>query len=136
MHDSAQAALREILSEGEALPFSAVVLRLRRRGTAVTEEVLERRLRAPGSGARVLNPWRGPHASLCGLLSQESELGEAGLWVVPEAEVVTGERSVGNEELSRALGLLARRLDERSPRDVSRWIALVQEARALRGRAA
>lgn len=136
MHGSAQAALNEILDEGVALPFATVVLRLRRRGAAVTEEVLERRLRAPGSGARVLDPWRGPHASLCSLLSPEFGSGVRGLWVVPEAEPEPETRSGGTERLRRALRLLAHGLDERSPRDVSRWIALVQEAQAFRGRAA
>jgi hypothetical protein len=138
MHDAAQAVLSEILSDGVAVPFSTVVRRLRQRGIPVTEAVLERRLRAPGSGVRLLDPWRGPQAALVAFLSPESEAGGAGLWVVPcdEPGHPRGEPAVGFHDLSRALRCLGRGLDQRSTRDVTRWIALVQEARQLGGWAA
>lgn len=138
MHDAAQAVLREISSDGVAVPFSTVVQRLRRRGTPVTEAVLERRLRAPGSGVRLLDPWRGPQAALATFLSAGSETGAAGLWVVPceEPDPSPGASLPGAHGLTRSLRCLGRGLDERSSRDLARWIALVQEARHLGGRAA
>lgn len=138
MHDAAQPVLSEILREGVAVPFSTVVQRLRRRGTPVTEAVLERRLRAPGSGVRLLDPWRGPQAALVAFVSPDPEAGGAGLWVVPcdEPAGPGGHTVDGFHDLSRSLRCLGRGLDHRSPRDVTRWIALVQEARQLGRRAA
>jgi hypothetical protein len=138
MHHAAQPVVREILHDGVAVPFATVVQQLRRRGTPVTEAVLERELRAPGSGVRLLDPWRGPQAALAAFVSPESETGAAGLWVVPceEPECIRRESLHGAQGLSRTLRCLGRGLDQRSPRDLARWIALVQEARHLGRRAA
>jgi hypothetical protein len=106
-------------------------------GTAVTEGVLETRLRAEDSGVRLLDPWRGPQTALRGMISDTE--GAAGLWVVAEDDRDDPPEtpgSTGAPGLLRALRCLGRGLDERSPRDVARWIGLVEEARRLRRPAA
>ena len=139
MHDTAQDILRHLLDEGVALPFATLVLRMRRRGAAVNEGVLERWLRADDSGVRLLNPWCGPHEALRRMTQGPANAEKAGLWVVPEeslAERSGRPRPHGPTTLLRALRCLGRDLDERSPRDVARWMALVEEARQLRRPAA
>lgn len=139
MHDAVQSILRHVREEGVALPFSTLVLRMRQRGAVVNEGVLERRLRADDSGVRLLDPWRGPHEALRRMTDYSTEVGAAGLWIVPEEDPVGGSgapRPRGSTTLLRALRALGRDLDERSPRDVARWMALVEEARQLRRRAA
>ena len=136
MRDAAQPVLREILDEGVALPFSTVVLRLRQRGVALTEVILERRLRSADSGVRVLDPWRGPQAALSPLIAAEAGTGASGLWVIPMQDASVPSGQSGTYPLRRSLRCLGHALDERSPRDVARWISLVQEARQLQRRAA
>ena len=136
MHDAVQLILREVLREGVASPFADLVLRLRDRGVAVTEGVLERRLRAEGSGFRLLDPWRGPQGVLRTLLPPGAD-GPSTLWVVPDGPTEEEPGAPGGDSgVERALRCLGRAVDERSPRDVARWMALVEEARRLRGRAA
>jgi hypothetical protein len=134
MNEPLEEVLQEIRARGVAVPFAIVVAGLRRRGAAVTEPVLERALRSVGSDVRVLDPWIGPQSALRPLLADE---GEGGPWVVP---LGSGANALGSgasaahpvpdaRRLHQALRCLARDLDERSPGDVARWVALVQEAR-------
>jgi len=131
MKDLIRETLQQASREAPAIPLSTLVTRLRARGAAVTEAVLVRALEAPDSGARLVDPWRGPHAPLRLLLPEGG--GELGPWVVlaeadgedpdPDAPVPTSVR--------RTLLRLGRSLDARSPGDLARWMALVQEARRL-----
>ena len=149
MNQSLDEVLREVRAQGVAVPFTVVVARLRRRGAAVTEPVLERALRAADSGVRVLDPWIGVQAELRPLLEA---LDGPGIWVVPvadpegdpvadpeaapaSADVAPRSSRPGTSHIHRALRCLARELDERSTGDVARWVGLVQESRRLRGAA-
>ena len=138
MNDAVQPILRDVLRQGVALPLETLVLRMRRRGAVVNEGLLERTLRAGGSGARVIDPWQGPHAALRFLLPSEAGAGSRGPWVVPD-EAPDGMSEAGGggpTGVCRVLRSLGRELDERSPRDIARWIGLVEEARRLRPPAA
>ena len=131
MTDVIQEALRQLSLEGPAIPFCELVDRLRARGTAVTESVLARALEAPCSGARLVDPWGGSHAHLRELLPQAARGG--GLWVIlpgchddePDPDGPAG------LALDRSILRLGRALDVRSPGDLARWMALLQEARRL-----
>jgi hypothetical protein len=131
MTDVIQEALRQLAREGPAIPFRELVDRLRARGTAVTESVLARALEAPDSGARLVDPWGGHHAHLRELLPEEVR--GSGLWVIlpggegndPDPDPPAG------AALDRSILRLGRALDARSPGDLARWMALLQEARRL-----
>lgn len=123
--------LQQASQESPALPFSVLVARLRAQGAAVTEGVLARLLSEPGSGARLVDPWRGPHRALRSYLPGIP--GEDGLWVVLEADEEEDPEPDPPcaARLRSALLRLGAELDTRSPGDVARWIALVEEARRL-----
>lgn len=123
--------LQQASHEGPALPFSALVDRLRAQGAAVTESVLVRLLSEPGSGVRLLDPWKGPQEALRSYLSTSD--GEMGPWVIleEEEEDPPDPETPGPVRLRRSLLRLGTELDPRSPGDVARWMALVEEARRL-----
>lgn len=131
MKDVIRETLRQAAAEGPALPFADLVARLRARGAAVTETVLVRVLETPGSGARIVDPWGGPHGPLRALLPGTG--GNGGLWVILEEEGTDdpGPGGAGAAALERSLLRLGRTLDARSPGDMARWMALVEEARRL-----
>lgn len=121
--------------EGAAVPFSTVVEHLRREGTVVTEGILARTLAAPGSGVRLLDPWTGPHATLRPFLAHVTGAAP-GPWIIP-GRGTDGEdpepdpENPGPARMRRSLRRLGSTLDPRSPGDVARWMALVEEARRL-----
>lgn len=131
MTDVIREALRQAAAEGPAIPFADLVARLRARGTAVTEAVLARALEAPGSGVRLVDPWGGPHGALRGLLTDPGDAG--GLWIILDGgrDDDPGPGAPGAAGLARSLLRLGRSLDVRSPGDMARWMALVEEARRL-----
>lgn len=124
-------ALRRATRQDPAIPFATLVTRLRAEGAAVTEGVLARSLEAPGSGARLLDPWCGPHSALRGLVTGDGA--SQGPWVVVDG---SGDEDPepdppGPAAVRRSILRLGRDLDARSARDLARWMALVAEARAL-----
>jgi hypothetical protein len=124
--------LQQASQESPALPFTTLVERLRSQGVAVTEDVLVRVLSEPDCGARLVDPWTGPQRALRDYLG--AERGRAGPWVILEAG---GEDDPPDPDapaplrIRRALLQLGCSLDVRSPRDVARWVALVEEASRL-----
>lgn len=131
MENLIRETLHQVSRETPAIPLSTLVARIRAQGAAVTEAALVRALEAPDSGARIVDPWRGPHAPLRLLLPEG--LAQTGPWVVLATE--DGEDPDPDTpfpaSVRRALLCLGRTLDTRSPGDLARWMALVQEARRL-----
>ncbi|HSG50387.1 MAG TPA: hypothetical protein VLA43_21345 [Longimicrobiales bacterium] len=124
--------LLQVSHEGPAVPFSTLVSRLRSQGAAVTETVLARALEAPDSGARMVDPWCGPQAHLRSLVPHAAP--DAGPWII-FADHEGDDRDpdpAGPACLRRSLLRLGQALDARSPRDMARWMALLEEARRLR----
>lgn len=124
--------LLQVSQEGPAVPLSALLSRLRAQGAAVTETSLLRALEAPDSGARMVDPWSGPQAHLRPLLPHAAP--DAGPWIVFAEE--DGDDPdpdpAGPACLRRSLLRLGQAMDTRSPRDLARWMALLEEARRLR----
>lgn len=124
--------LRQASGECTAIPFSDLVTRLRKRGAVVTEAALLRDLGSPGSGVRMLDPWAGPQRSLRPLLGFPAD--GADPWVFLEDD--NGDEPPDPDSpaplmLRRALLRLGESLDRRSPGDLARWVAMVEEARRL-----
>jgi hypothetical protein len=122
--------LRQASEERTAIPFSDLVERLRARGTPVTEAILMRDLGTPGSGVRVVDPWEGPQRSLRPLFGAPGEGVDP--WIfLDDDEDPPDPDSPAPAMLRRSLVRLGRTLDRRSPRDIARWVAMVEEASRL-----
>lgn len=122
--------LRQASRESTAIPFSDLVARLRAAGTPVTETILMRDLGIPGSGVRVVDPWDGPQSSLRPLLGAPREGVDPWIFLEDDDDPPDPD-SPAPAMLRRSLVLLGETLDRRSPRDVARWVAMVEEARRL-----
>ncbi len=135
--------VREALLESaygtSARPFSVLVQRLRSQGAPITESVLARTLRAPDSGVRLVRPWSGEMAPLRDFFPRDETASDEDanqeVWVVlsemngddpPDPDTPAGLC------LRRTLSHLGTTLDQDSPGDVARWLAMVEEARRLR----
>ncbi|MDT8340833.1 MAG: hypothetical protein RQ751_04905 [Longimicrobiales bacterium] len=136
MKNVVRETLRELSHESPAVPLAVLVARLRARGTPVTEAVLLRTLEQRESGAHLVDPWQGPLSSLGPVLAGEGAA--PGPWVVldedddeddpdPDPSAPAALRRI----LSRSLRRLGRTVDTRSPGDLARWMAMVEEARRL-----
>lgn len=144
--------LRRASWDTPAVPFRHLLAELRATGTAVTERSLREALQGASPAGRVLGPLDGSRReeagssrSRPGRPGQPSAAGSppstsaalAGLgrrWVVlhedPDDDPDPG--APPSSRLRRTLLFLGRTLDDRSPRDVARWLALVEEGNRYR----
>jgi hypothetical protein len=150
-------ALRRASWDSPAVPLHDLVEILRRQGVAVTERSIRGALAGAGAAGRLLGPIlvrpspppgrsssrMGPGGSRVGLREPQADTGGphpphgasalvAGLgccWVVlcEKGDDDPGPDAPPSARLRRTLLFLGRRVDERSPRDVGRWLALVAE---------
>lgn len=126
MYSPLDDAIRAIMARHPALPLDRLVGLLRDRGVAVTPALLVRQLSDGRTRAKLIDPWCGPQRDLLAELVPEGY--SRGPWVVPDPDDPPPDPPPpARARLMADIRAVGRGVDDRSPRDLLRWMGLLEE---------